>query len=130
MRCPLVSNTDELLAVTLPSLAAVVSVCRLPSIQEPHSSQDKQTQSLQLSSAIRGTGHWQIKRGEMKCFFVSLQVVRALKVLCVHPKPEFVNTHVRTGAQLHWWKNSLMAVDRLQLQCFCCFVSQEQMNTG
>lgn len=67
MRCPLVSNTGELLAVTLPSLAAVVSVCRLPSIQEPHSSQDKQTQSLQLSSAIRGIGYWQIKRGEMKC---------------------------------------------------------------
>lgn len=65
---------------SLPSLAAVVQACRLPSIQEPHSSQDKQTQSLQLSSAIKGTGYWQIKRGEMKWFFVLLQADNSLKV--------------------------------------------------
>lgn len=69
---------SPLLVVTTAQPRSVVYACRLPSIQEPHLSQDKQ--SLQLSSAIKGTGDWQIKRRQMTRFLMSLRDVCSLKV--------------------------------------------------
>lgn len=68
------------------------------------------------------------------CFSVSLQVVKSLKVdlvkFCVFMLNLNLLMCVRICAQLFWRKNSLMASDKVQLQCFRCFVSQEQMNRG
>lgn len=126
---PSVSSADELLVVTTARPRSVVWACRLPSIQQPHSSQDKQ--SLQLSSAIKGTSYWRIKRRAMTRVFVLLQESELVKrFVCLSVSLNIIiSLHVALRAELPG-KTAFFdwgSFYKLKLLRFCHLVSEEQM---
>lgn len=127
----LVSNTDELLVVTLACLDAVVPVCRLlpESLIYPKTNRHNRynlTVPLKGHSAGRLRG-WNLSVSLSFCkppswvteaFLLSLNVSICMQGFV--PKVMFPNKQ----------NGDLRSFDRLRLPWVCCFVSSERMNTG